>query len=203
MQRRSALSRTSARHRGYGAAWDRARAGFLRLHPHCAECAREGLTVRATVVDHIVPHRGDQRLFWDASNWQPLCTNHHSSDKQQREKRGYSARVLASGLPGDANHPFYAAQGEQPSDGDRRQRPPQRPRRPSAQTEGASKVDDLRGRGPLGDHRAELVSRTGSEDSSVGAAARPSTSSDRASARSHLTPSIAASPPLIRGRRRG
>ncbi|MHA6731654.1 hypothetical protein [Devosia sp. A369] len=21
------------------------------------------------VVDHIVPHRGDQRLFWDRANW--------------------------------------------------------------------------------------------------------------------------------------
>lgn len=27
----------------------------------------------ATVVDHIIPHKGDQYLFWDRSNWQPLC----------------------------------------------------------------------------------------------------------------------------------
>ena len=27
--------------------------------------------------DHIVPHRGDMRLFWDESNWQPLCKRHH------------------------------------------------------------------------------------------------------------------------------
>lgn len=32
----------------------------------------------ATVVDHIVPHRGDQKLFWDRSNWQPLCEHHHN-----------------------------------------------------------------------------------------------------------------------------
>jgi 5-methylcytosine-specific restriction protein A len=25
------------------------------------------------VVDHIVPHRGDKKLFWDSSNWQALC----------------------------------------------------------------------------------------------------------------------------------
>ena len=31
----------------------------------------------ATVVDHIVPHRGDKKLFWDQSNWQPLCKEHH------------------------------------------------------------------------------------------------------------------------------
>ena len=32
----------------------------------------------ATVVDHIKPHRGDQKLFWDRSNWQPLCEHHHN-----------------------------------------------------------------------------------------------------------------------------
>ena len=32
----------------------------------------------ATVVDHIKPHRGEQKLFWDRSNWQPLCEHHHN-----------------------------------------------------------------------------------------------------------------------------
>lgn len=31
-----------------------------------------------TVGDHIVPHRGDQKLFWDRSNWKPLCEHHHN-----------------------------------------------------------------------------------------------------------------------------
>lgn len=30
------------------------------------------------VVDHIKPHRGDQKLFWDRRNWQPLCEHHHN-----------------------------------------------------------------------------------------------------------------------------
>ncbi|MCG8990866.1 HNH endonuclease [Laribacter hongkongensis] len=50
-------------------------------------CLAEGRTVAATVVDHITPHRGDQRLFWDSSNWQPLCASCHSGAKQ-REERG-------------------------------------------------------------------------------------------------------------------
>ena len=33
--------------------------------------------VRATVVDHIIPHRGDQKLFWDQNNWQALCKSCH------------------------------------------------------------------------------------------------------------------------------
>jgi len=39
---------------------------------------KEGCYTKATDVDHIVPHRGDQRLFWDESNWQALCHRHHS-----------------------------------------------------------------------------------------------------------------------------
>lgn len=197
-------TRPSARERGYGAAWDRARAGFLRLHPHCAECAKEGLIVRATVVDHVVPHRGDQRLFWDSGNWQSLCTNHHSSDKQHREKRGFSSRVRNDGLPSDGGHPFYAGQDASSTAG-ARQQPPQAPQAASGETGGGSEVVGSKGRGPLGYPRAELVSGSGSKDLSGGAAARPHTSGDRTfgSAVVAIAPSIVASPSTIRGRRDG
>ncbi|CQR75082.1 hypothetical protein SpAn4DRAFT_4446 [Sporomusa ovata] len=33
-------------------------------------------------MDHIKAHRGDQVLFWDQSNWQPLCKKCH--DKKTR-----------------------------------------------------------------------------------------------------------------------
>jgi 5-methylcytosine-specific restriction protein A len=42
--------------------------------------------VLATVVDHIVPHRGDQRLFWDEANWAALCKPCHDA-KTAREGR--------------------------------------------------------------------------------------------------------------------
>lgn len=42
------------------------------------EIQAEGHITMATVVDHIIPHRGDQKLFWDRSNWQPLCEHHHN-----------------------------------------------------------------------------------------------------------------------------
>jgi hypothetical protein len=29
------------------------------------------------LVDHVVPHRGDQVLFWESSNWQTLCRSCH------------------------------------------------------------------------------------------------------------------------------
>ncbi|WP_407496877.1 HNH endonuclease [Pseudooceanicola sp. MF1-13] len=29
-------------------------------------------------MDHITPHKGDRKLFWDRSNWQALCHACHS-----------------------------------------------------------------------------------------------------------------------------
>ena len=42
------------------------------------KCYEEGHITMATVVDHIKPHRGDKKLFWDRGNWQPLCEHHHN-----------------------------------------------------------------------------------------------------------------------------
>ena len=67
----------SASARGYGRRWQKASKAFLNANPLCAECARRGKYVKATVVDHIQPHRGDPSLFWDHDNWQPLCKHHH------------------------------------------------------------------------------------------------------------------------------
>ncbi|MCA0996301.1 HNH endonuclease signature motif containing protein [Alloyangia pacifica] len=39
----------------------------------------------ATVVDHIIAHRGDMTLFWDKANWQPLCKSCHNREKQRQE----------------------------------------------------------------------------------------------------------------------
>lgn len=75
-------TRPTARQRGYSTAWEKAREGFLKAHPRCAMCGQP-----ATVVDHKTPHRGDKKLFWDKTNWQPLCTPCHSGRKQ-REERG-------------------------------------------------------------------------------------------------------------------
>lgn len=41
----------------------------------------------ADTVDHVTPHKGDERLFWDPSNIQSLCAPCHSRHKQ-REERG-------------------------------------------------------------------------------------------------------------------
>ena len=38
------------------------------------------------VVDHIRPHRGDEALFWDASNLQTVSKAYHDSVKQKQER---------------------------------------------------------------------------------------------------------------------
>jgi 5-methylcytosine-specific restriction protein A len=78
--------RGSFRERGYDARWQKARVAFLRQHPLCVMCLDADRTTPATVVDHVVPHRSDQRLFWDESNWQSLCKRHHDRDKQRIER---------------------------------------------------------------------------------------------------------------------
>ncbi len=74
--------RPSASARGYDRKWTEARAEFLKVHRHCRRCGR-----LASVVDHKRPHRGDQTLFWDRTNWQALCAHCHSSTKQREERR--------------------------------------------------------------------------------------------------------------------
>ena len=74
---RPLYARESATNRGYDARWRAARKRYLRQYPLCIECQRNGKFTPATVVDHILPHRGDEDLFWDESNWQPLCKHCH------------------------------------------------------------------------------------------------------------------------------
>jgi 5-methylcytosine-specific restriction protein A len=59
--------------RGYTREWATQRRLYLMAHPICRSCG-----AAASEVDHIEPHRGDQRLFWDSANWQPLCRTCHS-----------------------------------------------------------------------------------------------------------------------------
>ncbi|MRW85402.1 HNH endonuclease [Pseudoduganella sp. FT26W] len=80
-------SKESSTQRGYGYKWQQARAGYLRSHPLCVYCERQGRTTEATVVDHRIPHRGDQALFWDKANWQALCKPCHDGQKQREEAR--------------------------------------------------------------------------------------------------------------------
>jgi len=70
--------RGSAASRGYGARWRKASRQFLRENPLCRHHQQQGIVKAATVTDHTIPHKGDQDLFWDRNNWQPLCDECHN-----------------------------------------------------------------------------------------------------------------------------
>ena len=76
----------SAGRRGYGSRWQRESKAYLKSHPLCVRCFARGQYVKATVVDHIVPHRGDQKLFWDRDNWQPLCKHCHDTKTMTEDR---------------------------------------------------------------------------------------------------------------------
>lgn len=99
LMRPASDTRPSARQRGYNTRWDKARKTYLRSHPLCAMCAKDGRVTAANVVDHIIPHRGDQAKFWDTdNNWSALCTTCHSKHKQ-REERGRVQAIGEDGWP--------------------------------------------------------------------------------------------------------
>jgi hypothetical protein len=89
--------RGSARQRGYDSRWERARLVFINQHPLCAECERNGLVTVGREVDHIIPHKGDQTLFWDEANWQTLCHECHSRKTAMED----------GGFGGASNHPSW------------------------------------------------------------------------------------------------
>ena len=73
--------RGTAAERGYGARWQRARVLFLAANPLCRPCGLKSPPVltAATVVDHVIDHKGDPTLFWEQSNWQPSCESCHNA----------------------------------------------------------------------------------------------------------------------------
>lgn len=76
----------------------------MARHPLCAYCLKSGKAVKADVVDHIEPHKGDMVKFW-AGPFQSLCHTCHSSVKA-KEDAGNKTASDADGNPTDAWHPW-------------------------------------------------------------------------------------------------
>lgn len=62
--------------RGYDATWQKLRAQHLAQYPACIKC---GKVDKSNHVDHIIPHKGNDRLRLDPKNLQTHCHSHHSS----------------------------------------------------------------------------------------------------------------------------
>lgn len=95
------------RHRYNTARWIKRRLVHLSAHPLCEYCRRRGIVRAATVVDHKTPHKGDERLFFDESNWQSLCKDCHDSVKRAEEHGRLTLGADADGQPLDPSHPWH------------------------------------------------------------------------------------------------
>jgi 5-methylcytosine-specific restriction enzyme A len=86
--------------------WQALRDTQLRKQPLCECRLHAGRTIRAEVVDHKIPHRGDSKLFFDANNLQSLAKQCHDSWKQALEKSGrdFIAGCDETGRPLDPKH---------------------------------------------------------------------------------------------------
>lgn len=61
------------------------------------------MTELGKVADHVVPHRGDDRIFWEGE-LQTLCEACHSRLKQREEIYGHTDDVDLEGWPTDPRH---------------------------------------------------------------------------------------------------
>ncbi len=95
--------RGSAASRGYDSKWERERHAYLLENPLCLGCAAVGRFEAAFVVDHIRPHKGDQKLFWSRSNWQACCKWHHDTVKQRIEAQWVRGLVNDAALALDSS----------------------------------------------------------------------------------------------------
>lgn len=91
------------------ARWRRLRAAQLSRRPWCQCPHHDGQYVRAEVVDHKVPHRGDDRLFWNPSNLQSMTKQCHDKFKQSQEKGGpgFDMGCDETGAPLNKGHDWY------------------------------------------------------------------------------------------------
>lgn len=94
--------RGTAAERGYDGRWRKARRAFLSRPENvlCRSCASRGRMVEAECVDHVEPHKGDPVLFWDQTNWQPLCHACHST-KTAAEDGGFGNQRKDSDYGGE------------------------------------------------------------------------------------------------------
>jgi 5-methylcytosine-specific restriction protein A len=118
---RRAGEKEDAMHWLYGRRWREARDAYLRQNPIAVDIFGTHGEVKelATVVDHIVPHRNNLKLFWDPANWQGLTKADHDR-KTALEDGGFGRPVkpivtLICGPPG-AGKSTWVNERRQPGD---------------------------------------------------------------------------------------
>lgn len=78
----------------------------LARQPLCERHLAQGIRVRATTVNHRVPHKGTWQLFCDPANHESTCKPCHDQVIQAEERRGFAVGNDINGRPLDPNHPW-------------------------------------------------------------------------------------------------
>lgn len=90
--------RAPAHERGYTRRWAKVSKAYIDAHPLCLGCQAVDRIEATTLTDHVIPHRGNERLFWDPANRQPACRWHHDVIKQALERRFDAGEIGAADL---------------------------------------------------------------------------------------------------------
>lgn len=92
----------------YDADWEKYRGKFLAINNECYACGKP-----SQVVDHLIPHQGDQKLFEKLDNHIPLCIKCHNTatakfDKNYRAGNPVTDKIQwlnSRRIPGDGHNP--------------------------------------------------------------------------------------------------
>lgn len=99
--------RGTAHERGYTSRWSAYSKARLRRFPLCEGLrlvpggqvvinTHPELVTAATLTDHIIPHKGDTKLFWDPENHQSACKGCHDV-KTATEDGGFGRAASVRG----------------------------------------------------------------------------------------------------------
>lgn len=93
--------------------WKERRRLQLERVPWCEPCKRLGKSRIATIANHKIPHRGDEKLFFEGE-LESACKNCHDQAIQREEIEGASREIDLEGWPTDPRHLFNQRRGGEP-----------------------------------------------------------------------------------------
>jgi 5-methylcytosine-specific restriction enzyme A len=84
----------------------------LNANPLCVCCLANGIVEPASMVDHVVPHKGNMNVFWNSIDWQSLCDWCHKAIKASVEYSWINGKAGQASLRLNRKHPDWRAPSE-------------------------------------------------------------------------------------------
>lgn len=74
-------------------------------HSLCSRCSTDHRPVAASVANHVIPHKGNETLFWEGE-LESVCAPCHDGAIRSEEARGHRIGMTIDGRPKDPKHPW-------------------------------------------------------------------------------------------------